>query len=629
MSGLGAELRDEIARARVCLTARLEAQANAEGLWEGELSSSALATSVAIAAFAVVDRERHAEVIARGARWLRAHVNADGGFGDSPESRSNLSTTTLAWSALRLAGGDDADTCAVSHGAEEWIGRYVGNLQPRVLADALATCYGVDRTFSAPILTVAALAGVLGPSPECWRLVPRLPFELAALPTSLFAWLRLPVVSYALPALIAIGLVRHRLAASENAVLRSLRNAVTPRALAKLEEIQPEDGGFLEAAPLTAFVALSLGACGLGDSLVLRRSEAFLLRGQRADGSWPIDTNLTTWLTTSAVKALAASGQVWSETRRRTIVAWLLGQQHSRRHPYTQAAPGGFAWTDRSGGVPDADDTAGALLALSHLDPRDVATREAAQRAIAWLVTLQNSDGGVPTFCRGWGRLPFDRSCPDITAHALAAVAAWSQALDGPLVRRALHFTRRARRYLSRVQRPDGTWWPLWFGNQWQPDGVNAVYGTAQVIVALTALGDRDADLDERLTRAIQYLKRAQNADGGWGRDACGRSTVEETGLALSALAGHADSGADMETLVRGARWLTRRVRSSELAPAPIGLYFSSLWYSEKLYPLIFALAGLGRLLAACPATRSAPPSMDEAFDRAGGRVTPREVRVA
>ena len=31
--------------------------------------------------------------------------------------------------------------------------------------------------------------------------------------------------------------------------------------------------------------------------------------------------------------------------------------------------------------------------------------------------------------------------------------------------------------------------------------------------------------------------------------------------------------------------------------PAPIGLYFSSLWYSERLYPLIWTVGALGRVL--------------------------------
>ena len=39
--------------------------------------------------------------------------------------------------------------------------------------------------------------------------------------------------------------------------------------------------------------------------------------------------------------------------------------------------------------------------------------------ALDWLIHLQNRDGGWPTFCRGWGALPFDRSGCDLTAHVL------------------------------------------------------------------------------------------------------------------------------------------------------------------------------------------------------------------
>ena len=74
-----------------------------------------------------------------------------------------------------------------------------------------------------------------------------------------------------------------------------------------------------------------------------------------------------------------------------------------------------------SGAVPDADDTPGALLALHALGGED---GDAARAGVRWLLGLQNRDGGIPTFCRGWGQLPFDRSSPDLTAHALRAFAA-------------------------------------------------------------------------------------------------------------------------------------------------------------------------------------------------------------
>src|SRR5262249_14441849 len=103
---------------------------------------------------------------------------------------------------------------------------------------------------------------------------------------------------------------------------------------------------------------------------------------------------------------------------------WLLDQQYRETHPFTSAAPGGWGWTPLPGAVPDADDTSGALLALRNLG----ATAEssaAAKAGITWLLDLQNGDGGWPTFCRGWGHLPFDRSSADISAHALRALDAW------------------------------------------------------------------------------------------------------------------------------------------------------------------------------------------------------------
>lgn len=581
--------RPEIERALGLLERRLLATRTPAGTWRGELSSSALATAVAVTALHLADPEVHAEPVRRGGRWLAGHVNADRGWGDTPDSRSSLATTVLVWSALTLAG--EAGAAEARDGAAGFVRGRAGGLAPAILAGAIAAAYGRDRTFAAPILTVAALAGVLGEAPRCWDLVPQLPFEAGLLPHRLLALLRLPVVSYALPALIAIGLVRHHHAPTRVAPLRQVRDGVAPRVLRRLERLQPPGGGFLEATPLTAFVVASLAACGRGAHPVAARGVGFLLASQRPDGSWPVDSDLATWVTTLAVKALDASGRGVSEVPRAGLLVWLLGQQHRRRHPFTGAAPGGFAWSDLPGAVPDADDTAGALLALRHLDPGGRAACGAAAAAAAWLVGLQNRDGGVPTFCRGWGRLPFDRSCPDITAHAVRALAAWQDRLDPATARRVRRFIPQALAYLARAQRPDGAWRPLWFGNQWQPDGANDVYGTAQVVTALAGIVPDDPGL----VRGRAFLVAAQNADGGWGRDAAGHSTVEETALAVSALAG---SGAH-DAAERGTAWLCRRAAAADLTPAPIGLYFASLWYAERLYPVIFAVTALGRVLAA------------------------------
>ena len=84
---------------------------NAQGHWEGELSSSALSTATAIVALTLVDAQAHESVIARGARWLVENQNTDGGWGDTTISKSNLSTTLLCWSALTLIATQRANLC--------------------------------------------------------------------------------------------------------------------------------------------------------------------------------------------------------------------------------------------------------------------------------------------------------------------------------------------------------------------------------------------------------------------------------------------------------------------------------------------------------------------------------------
>src|SRR5262249_40631907 len=152
-----------------------------------------------------------------------------------------------------------------------------------------------------------------------------------------------------------------------NPITRLLRWLARGRSLTVLESIQPSGGGFLEATPLTSFVVLSLASIGQEKHAVSRHGVQFLLESVRPDGSWPIDTNLSTWVTTLAINALAAAGEIEKLERRSGLRSWLVGQQYSSRHPYTGAAPGGWAWTPLPGGVPDADDSPGALLALSHL----------------------------------------------------------------------------------------------------------------------------------------------------------------------------------------------------------------------------------------------------------------------
>ena len=507
-----------------------------------------------------------------------------------------------------MPGADQKFRTVVTQ-AEGWLKQSVGSLEPASLVPAIEDRYGKDRTFSVPILMMCVLAGRLG-GDDGWRWVKALPFELAAFPRRWFGALNLPVVSYALPALIAIGQVRHHHRPTRNPFARLLRRLTRQRTLDVLTHLQPGNGGFLEATPLTGFVTMSLAGMGQVNHPVTRKGINFLMRSARRDGSWPIDTNLATWVTTLAVKALAENSNPLSVAAQNKIRNWLLAQQFQYKHPYTDAAPGGWAWTDLPGGVPDADDTAGALLALRHLGEVDAPARSAAAAGVTWLLGLQNRDGGMPTFCRGWGALPFDRSSPDLAAHALRAMAAWSRELPGELQRRTEAAIGRGIRYLTTTQQADGSWSPLWFGNQFAPREQNLTYGTARVVTALQALAANSVVIPPELrTKGIQWLLATQNPDAGWSGFRGGPSSVEETALAVEALAGSL-AGQPFDPSVSipqikaavesGAKWLIARVTSGEwLKASPIGFYFANLWYYERLYPMIFTVGALSRTAAA------------------------------
>ncbi|CAN5680868.1 prenyltransferase/squalene oxidase repeat-containing protein [soil metagenome] len=589
-----------------------------DGHWEGRLSSSALATATAVTALAAAGHATAAPVsdralVENGVRWLVASRNDDGGWGDTRDSVSNVSTTALCWAALASGRGPDVERAAGA--AEAWITRAAGGADPARLAAAVAARYGKDRTFSVPILTMCAIAGRLGTGAEAWRVIPQLPFELALFPRRLFGFLRLPVVSYALPALISMGLARHS-RGPRGPLLGRLRERARRRVLEVLDGLQPAGGGFLEAIPLTSFVAMSLIAAGEAGHPVVARGLEFLRRSVRADGSWAVDSNLATWVTTLSLDALAAGDSIaeMNPADRRCLRDWLLGQQWRVEHPYTGAAPGGWAWTDLPGGVPDADDTAGALVALAIVGSGEPQVREAALLGVGWLVDLQNRDGGIPTFCRGWGALPFDRSSSDLTAHALRAWALWYPQLDIALQRRADRAIRRAVGFLSRSQRADGAFIPLWFGNQAERGEENPVFGTGRVLKGLSAIADRDtAAVHAMARRAAAWLVSTQNADGGWGAGEAVRSSIEETAVAVSGLAclpkGLRSKAIDA-TIERGLAWIAAATDEGTRFPAsPLGLYFARLWYSEDLYPLIFAAGAAGT--ASTPLRRTVPPGAE------------------
>jgi squalene-hopene/tetraprenyl-beta-curcumene cyclase len=264
-----------------------------------------------------------------------------------------------------------------------------------------------------------------------------------------------------------------------------------------------------------------------------------------------------TWDTALALQALLESGLPAAHPALEKGTRWLLDREargpgdYQRRNP--EAEPGGWFFEYRNPFYPDADDTTAALTTLSRLrltpPASDQGRRDALDRGLRWLFSMQNTDGGWGAFDKGCDNeiltfIPFadhnamiDPSCEDITGRGLEALHHLGVPPDSAALRRAIAF-------LRAKQAPDGTWYGRW--------GCNYLYGTWLALRGLAQVGE---DLSqERYQRAAAWLYRCQNEDGGWGelptsyddpaRKGIGPSTASQTSWALLALfaLNHSDS---------------------------------------------------------------------------------------
>ena len=578
----------------------LVSELKAEGYWEGRLSSSALGVAVAVAALCFHNSEEHAVQIDKGLGWLRQHINDDGSFGDTPESKGNVSTSLLVYASVNLFKKEKQWIKPFQERISSYLSARGIDVHSEQVSKVILNHYQKDYTFSVPILTMSALCGISGK--DAFRHIPQLPFELSLLPRRFYRLLNLSVVSYAIPALVAVGIVIFR-KKNSGIFWRTVRRFSIPKAMKILKQMLPESGGYLEAVPLTAFVVLSLINAGCQNEIV-NKGIGFLRNTQREDGGWPIDVDLSTWVTTLSVKSFRSNIDDYLPAAVQGKIAEHLNLIQNRQvHRFNGTGSGGWGWTNHPGSVPDGDDTPGVLLALMKLQPKEQ-VKDEVLAGCRWLFKLQNSDGGFPTFSKGWGKLPFDQSCSDLTGHNLLALSAvmetYSDGLNYQDKRQLQKSVEKALDYLEQHQIDNGSWLPLWFGNQLAHGHKNPVYGTARVLTylkdALTHqwLPDRVRNRMLILTeKGNQYLVHAQNQDGSWGGDKQISGTIEETALAVSALA----SGENRLKCISGLNWIEDFRRVNGLRAAPIGLYFASLWYDEKLYPVTAYLEAVSRTL--------------------------------
>jgi squalene-hopene/tetraprenyl-beta-curcumene cyclase len=229
------------------------------------------------------------------------------------------------------------------------------------------------------------------------------------------------------------------------------------------------------------------------------------------------------WDTALAAHALLEVGSETCGAAARAGIGWLKPLQildvkgdWAERRPATR--PGGWAFQYANPYYPDLDDTAVVTMAIARAainasgDAKDQ-DAVAIARAKEWVEGLQSRDGGWAAFDADnthhyLNNIPFadhgallDPPTADVTARCVSMLAQLGATRDtDPALARGVDA-------LISTQEADGSWFGRW--------GVNYIYGTWSAVCALTAAGvGREAP---PIRRAVDWLTRIQNADGGWG----------------------------------------------------------------------------------------------------------------
>jgi len=309
------------------------------------------------------------------------------------------------------------------------------------------------------------------------------------------------------------------------------------------------------------------------------------------------------WDTVLMMRALLDSGPAEpSLARARDWVTRLqIFDEHGDwRVTNPKGRPGGWSFEYVNTWYPDVDDTAAVVIAFLKHDPAS-RTSEAVTRAVDWIVSMQNDDGGWASFDREndktfLNEIPFsdmeslcDPSTPDIVGRALEALGI----LGDPKYR---DVCARGIAYLRASQEPEGSWFGRW--------GVNYVYGTSNVLASLAC--QRIPADDPMVVRALGWLRSVQNDDGGWGE--ClesyakralmgkGPSTASQTAWGLMGLLAYLPR--DDQAVQRGIRWLLDRQtpEGSWDEDEFTGTGFPNHFYLRyNLYRHYFPLMALGR----------------------------------
>ena len=287
---------------------------------------------------------------------------------------------------------------------------------------------------------------------------------------------------------------------------------------------------------------------------------------------------------------------------------WLASKQIFQKGDWSvkrqDIKPGGWAFEFENSWYPDVDDTAVVLMLLHRYSDREFIKPENLESGLQWILGMQGKDGG-------WGSFDADNNMRILNQLPFGDLEAMTDPSTPDLTGRVLEClglfghklsedrVQRAIGFLKRTQEEDGSWWGRW--------GVNYVNGTWSALMGLASMGE---DLNKPYIRkAARWLKSIQRPDGAWG-ECCesyedsrlkvhGTSTASQTAWAIMGLIAAGEG--TCEEVGRGVKFLVDRQKTDgtwdeeEFTGTGFPKYFMIRYHN---YRNCFPLMALGNFLS-------------------------------
>lgn len=610
----------------------LLSQQSTEGYWCAELEGDSILQSEYILLRWIINRENDPR-LKKIADYLRTQQREDGAWVQYPGAKIDISATVKGYFALKLSG-DDVNA------------PHMQKARQQILQHG-----GAEKVNSFTKFYLAALGQI------SYSAVPSIPPELVYLPRWFYfhmdkvsAWTRTMIMPLAivtshrpvrqLPSELGIDELykspadRHRLLPNGTSyhptwtrffllvdkILKLVHKfGMTPvrkRALQRMEkwilDRTEHSDGLGAIFPPMVYILIALRCRGYApDHPKLIEAEKHLddlMIHDEATGMIRIQPCLSPmWDTGIAAYALTDAGLNASSPAMRKCAQWLISKECKIAGDWVnnipardRVQPSGWFFEFNNAFYPDVDDTVMVAMALRGIGGPEAV--EAAARGVAWIMPMQNTDGGWAAFDKGTQDRPIleyvpfadhnaiqDPSCPDITGRTLECLGHHGYKADHPAVAKAIA-------YIRSKQFDEGCWFGRW--------GVNYIYGTWQVVGGLRSVG---FDMTTPwVQKAGAWLRQVQKADGSFGESADtyedpstkgqGPSTASQTAwgtMALMAIYGPGDP--DVQ---RGIRWLceTQQHNGNWHEPEFTGTGFPRVFYLRyHLYRTYFPIMAIGR----------------------------------